>query len=97
MHKRYAHPADRPELAERADDRPVDIVRPAEAEFVNYPGARSGGPVGRWEYRRLDRSGSTQLLSEHALDALGADWWELAGVVSDFSGTHYFLKRSRAG
>jgi hypothetical protein len=33
MHKRYSQVADRPELAERPDERPVDIVRddlPAE-------------------------------------------------------------------
>ena len=84
---------DRTELADRVDARPVDLVRPAEAEFVNY--GRPAGTARRWEYLRLDRSGTSQLLSEEQLNALGIDGWELASVVSDFSGTHYFLKRSR--
>jgi hypothetical protein len=94
MHKRYSQVADRPELAERLDERPVDIVRPAETEFVSY--ARPTSQPKRWEYRRLDRSGSSQLLSEDQLDAMGVDSWELAGVVSDFSGTHYYFKRGRS-
>jgi hypothetical protein len=94
MHKRYSQVADRPELAERLDERPVDIVRPAETEFVSY--ARPTSQPKRWEYRRLDRSGSSQLLSEDQLDAMGVDSWELAGVVSDFSVTHYYFQRGRS-
>lgn len=51
----------------------------------------------RWEYRRLDRDIADPVLPVEDLEALGVDGWELAGVVSDRAGAHYFLKRLRGG
>jgi hypothetical protein len=49
----------------------------------------------RWEYKEVVREASTGLLSEAELNALGADGWELAGVVPAAVEVHFYFKRER--
>jgi hypothetical protein len=49
----------------------------------------------RWEYKEVVREASTGLLSEAELNALGADGWELAGVVPAAGQVHFYFKRER--
>jgi hypothetical protein len=49
----------------------------------------------RWEYREVVRDPGAGLLSTEELDALGAEHWELAGVVSVGDGVHFYFKRER--
>ena len=50
-----------------------------------------------WEYREVVRDlDSGGLLTEGDLNALGAEHWELAGVVSDASQVHFYFKRERS-
>lgn len=51
----------------------------------------------RWDYRRLDRPAASALVDVEELNTLGLDGWELAGIVTDATGAHYFLKRQRGG
>lgn len=48
----------------------------------------------RWEYKQLARDMEGEgLLEEEALDALGADGWELAAAVSRGQRVTYIFKR----
>ena len=50
----------------------------------------------RWEYRELVREpGSSSHPTEDDLNALGADGWELMGVVARGEQVHFFFKRER--
>jgi hypothetical protein len=49
----------------------------------------------RWEYREVVRDPATGLMSADELDALGAEHWELAGVVAASDGVHFYFKRER--
>jgi hypothetical protein len=49
----------------------------------------------KWEYREVVRETGTGLMSTAELDALGADHWELAGVVTAGDGVHFYFKRER--
>jgi hypothetical protein len=49
----------------------------------------------RWEYRETVRDPSTGLMSTAELNALGAEHWELAGVVPAGDGVHFYFKRER--
>jgi len=49
----------------------------------------------RWEYREVVRDVSAGLLSEAELNALGADGWELAGVVPAAVQVYFYFKRER--
>ena len=49
----------------------------------------------RWEYREVVRGPGARLMSTDELDALGADHWELAGVVAAGDGVHFYFKRER--
>lgn len=52
----------------------------------------------RWEYKALVRDCDTEgLPSEADLNRLGADHWELAGVVREGHQVHFYFKRERAG
>ena len=51
----------------------------------------------RWEYREIVRDPATGLPSTAELDALGAEHWELVGVVPACDGVHFYLKRERRG
>lgn len=95
MQKRYAQLADRPDEPSSAEQQSADVAAPGPAEFVSYTTSKAFHYSRRWEYRRVDRTGSAQLLTEDQLNSLGAEGWELSGVVSDFAGTHYFMKRRR--
>lgn len=95
MQKRYAQLADRPDEPASAEPHAADATPTSPAEFVSYTTTKAFHYSRRWEYRRVDRTGSGQLLTDDQLNALGAEGWELAGVVSDFAGTHYFMKRRR--
>ncbi len=47
-----------------------------------------------WKYRHLVRDlASDALPSEAELDALGADGWELAGVLVHGGAAHFYFKR----
>jgi hypothetical protein len=48
----------------------------------------------RWEYRDLVRE-TSDLASEAELNALGADGWELTGVLPAGQYVHFYLKRER--
>ncbi|HEU4564094.1 MAG TPA: hypothetical protein VFS05_05585 [Gemmatimonadaceae bacterium] len=49
-----------------------------------------------WEYRRLDRSlGAEAPPTEEELNALGAEGWELAAVVTAGERAWFYLKRLR--
>ena len=49
----------------------------------------------RWEYKRVTREAGSGLLSEAELNALGAERWELAGVVPAGAEVHFYFKRER--
>jgi hypothetical protein len=49
----------------------------------------------RWEYREIVRDPAAGLMSTGELDALGAERWELAGVVAAADGVHFYFKRER--
>jgi hypothetical protein len=50
----------------------------------------------RWEYKEVVRDTEAEgLLTEADLNALGADGWELSGVASEGSRTHFYFKRER--
>ena len=49
-----------------------------------------------WEYKHLTRPPDAPDLDEGELNALGADGWELAGVVAGPQATHFYFKRERA-
>ena len=49
----------------------------------------------RWEYREIVRDPATGLMSTQELDALGAEHWELVGVVPAGDGVHFYFKRER--
>jgi hypothetical protein len=47
-----------------------------------------------WEYRRIIRNLVVdEPLQEEELNKLGADGWELAGVLDDAPLAHFYLKR----
>jgi hypothetical protein len=49
-----------------------------------------------WEYKEVARDVETdELPSEAELNALGADQWELAGVVRSGQLVHFYFKRER--
>ena len=72
-----------------------------EIPFPPHPETRTGRinppwvPVEpRWEYKQLTRDLTTESLpSEAELNALGADHWELTGVVRDAERVHFYFKR----
>lgn len=49
-----------------------------------------------WEYKHLFRavSGEAPPVSEEELNALGAEGWELTGVIPGPTGVHFYLKRA---
>jgi hypothetical protein len=48
----------------------------------------------RWEYKELVRDLDREALpSEADLNALGAQHWELAGVMRDGQRVHFYFKR----
>lgn len=47
----------------------------------------------RWEYKEVFREVADGLMSEAELNALGAEHWELAGIVSAGARTHFYFKR----
>jgi hypothetical protein len=49
----------------------------------------------RWEYKEVIREITGDLLSEAELNALGADRWELAGIVPAGTQVHFYFKRER--
>jgi hypothetical protein len=48
-----------------------------------------------WEYREVVRDPGIGLMTTAELDALGAEHWELAGVVGASDGVHFYFKRER--
>lgn len=48
-----------------------------------------------WEYKEVIREVAAGLLSETELDALGAQGWELAGIVPAGTRAHFYFKRER--
>ena len=49
----------------------------------------------RWEYKEVVRDIATALLSEAELNTLGAERWELTGVVAVGAQVHFYFKRER--
>jgi hypothetical protein len=49
----------------------------------------------QWEYREIVRDPAAGLMSTGELDALGAEHWELGGVVAAGDGVHFYFKRER--
>ena len=49
----------------------------------------------RWEYKDVVREVATELVSEAELNALGAEGWELTGVVPAGTQVHFYFKRER--
>jgi len=50
----------------------------------------------RWDYKRLDRDlAQENPFTEEDLNALGAEGWELTGVVSQSNKAYFYLKRLR--
>lgn len=50
----------------------------------------------RWEYKEVMRNlHEAGLLSETELNTLGAEHWELAGVVTAGDLVHFYFKRAR--
>lgn len=51
----------------------------------------------RWEYREVTRdlAAASPLPTETELNTLGAEGWELAGVVTQGQQVHFYFKRER--
>jgi hypothetical protein len=51
-----------------------------------------------WEYKHLYRAveGDTPPVSEEELNALGAEGWELSGLIAGPTGVHLYFKRAPA-
>jgi hypothetical protein len=49
----------------------------------------------RWEYKEVVREVTAGLPSEAELNALGAEHWELAGIVAAGNQVHFYFKRER--
>jgi hypothetical protein len=49
----------------------------------------------QWEYREVVREVGAGPMSTEELNALGAQHWELAGVVSAGERIHFYFKRER--
>jgi hypothetical protein len=50
----------------------------------------------RWEYKDVVRNQAIEgLPDESALNALGAEGWELAGVANEGARVHFYFKRER--
>ena len=49
----------------------------------------------KWEYRTLLKSSDDAPLTEQDLNAMGADGWELVGVVRLSRNVQLFFKRAR--
>ncbi|MCI0407848.1 MAG: hypothetical protein L0191_04665 [Acidobacteria bacterium] len=49
----------------------------------------------RWEYKDVVREVATGLLSEAELNVLGAEHWELTGIVPAGPQVHFYFKRER--
>jgi hypothetical protein len=49
----------------------------------------------RWEYKVVVREVSSGLLSEAELNTLGAEHWELSGIVPAGPSVHFYFKRER--
>ena len=49
----------------------------------------------RWEYKEVIREIPPGPLSETELNALGADYWELVGIVPVGAQLHFYFKRER--
>ena len=51
-----------------------------------------------WEYKHLHRviRGDAPPVTENELNALGADGWELAGMIPSLTGVHLYFKRAPA-
>ena len=49
----------------------------------------------QWEYHEVVRHPAAGLMSPDELDALGAEHWELVGVVPAGDGVHFYFKRER--
>ncbi len=47
-----------------------------------------------WEYKHLLRE-EEHALTEEELNTLGAEGWELIGIVTDSRGVHFYFKRVR--
>jgi hypothetical protein len=47
----------------------------------------------RWEYKEVVREVASGLLSEAELNALGAEHWELTGIVPAGARVHFYFKR----
>lgn len=49
-----------------------------------------------WKYKRVSRDlVHEELPTEEEMNALGAEGWELAGVVNQSDKVHFYLKRLR--
>jgi hypothetical protein len=48
-----------------------------------------------WEYKEVVRQVPTGLLTEAELNALGAERWELAGIIPAGGQVHFYFKRER--
>lgn len=77
------------------EGEPGEVVRVPSGETASY--GKTFQLTKRWENKRIDRTADAGLLTESELNALGADGWELAGMVSDHAGAHFYLKRQRGG
>jgi hypothetical protein len=49
----------------------------------------------RWEYKDIVRDAANGLLTEAELNGLGAEHWELTGVVAVGPEVHFYFKRER--
>jgi hypothetical protein len=49
----------------------------------------------RWEYKRVIREVTAELMSEAELNALGVEHWELVGVVPVGTQVHFYFKREQ--
>jgi hypothetical protein len=49
----------------------------------------------RWEYKEVIREIADGIMSEAELNALGAERWELVGILPVGSRIHFYFKRER--
>lgn len=49
----------------------------------------------RWEYKEVIREIADGIMSEAELNALGAERWELVGVVPAGARVHFYFKREQ--
>jgi hypothetical protein len=79
-----------PPLAPRTPPEPAPEPTPLRSTLVYVK-----EPPATWEYKVVVVTGQSELPGEAALNALGAEGWELAGTLVRDATAHFYFRRPR--